>query len=432
MQYNVKGDFFMKLNKKKAMLINKQNLVRAAITLLILWLVLFRTISYANLEDDEIIDLKSITNETVETAKQVTDKPNLDARIGLIFDRNSKTILYEKNGKKQVPMASTTKIMTSIVVLENANLNQVVTIDKKAAGTGGSRLGLKTNDKITVHDLLYGLMLKSGNDAAVALANHVGGSVEGFGKMMNQKAQEMGLTNSHFVTPHGLDQEGHYTTAYELACMADYALQIPKFKEIVGTKNYNITINGQSRNISNTNELLGNLNGVYGIKTGFTNGAGRCLVTGCKRGNLDIITVVLGSDTKKIRTTDSIKLIEYAYKNYEVVNIEKIIKEQFENWKQLNEKRIYINKGKTNRVNLQVRQLTYPEVAIKKTQKDNITIEINSLYYLEAPVKQNDVIGSVKVQIEGKTIAVLDIYLQEEVDKKEILDYFIDFLSLVP
>ena len=432
MQYNVKGDFFMKLDRKKTMLINKQNLVRMAITLLILWFVLFCTISYANLEDDEIIDLKSITNETVETAKQVTDKPNLDARIGLIFDRNSKTILYEKNGKKQVPMASTTKIMTSIVVLENANLNQVVTIDKKAAGTGGSRLGLKTNDKITVHDLLYGLMLKSGNDAAVALANHVGGSVEGFGKMMNQKAQEMGLTNSHFVTPHGLDQEGHYTTAYELACMADYALQIPKFKEIVGTKNYNITINGQSRNISNTNELLGNLNGVYGIKTGFTNGAGRCLVTGCKRGNLDIITVVLGSDTKKIRTTDSIKLIEYAYKNYEVVNIEKIIKEQFENWKQLNEKRIYINKGKTNRVNLQIRQLTYPEVAIKKTQKDNITIEINSLYYLEAPVKQNDVIGSVKVQIEGKTIAVLDIYLQEEVDKKEILDYFIDFLSLVP
>lgn len=422
----------MKLNIKKAKLMNKQNAIKTAIALLILEFVIFHTISYANLEDNEIVDLNSITNETVETAKQVIDEPNLSARIGLIFDRNSKTILYEKNGKKQVPMASTTKIMTSIVVLENANLNEVVTIDKKAAGTGGSRLELKANDKITVHDLLYGLMLRSGNDAAVALANHVGGSVEGFSKMMNQKAKQMGLTNSHFVTPHGLDQEEHYTTAYELACMADYALQIPKFKEIVGTKNYNITINGKSRIISNTNELLGNLNGVYGIKTGFTNGAGRCLVTGCKRGNLDIITVVLGSDTKKIRTTDSIKLIEYAYKNYEVVNVEKIVKEQFENWKQLNEKRIYINKAKTNQVNLQIRQLTYPEIAIKKTQKDNITIEINSLYYLEAPVKQNDVIGSVKVQLDGKTIAVLDIYVQEQVDKKEILDYFIDFLSLVP
>ena len=215
--------------------------------------------------------------------------------------------------------------MTSIVVLENANLQDIVIINKKAAGTGGSRLGLKVNDKITVHDLLYGLMLKSGNDAAVALAIHVGGSVEGFAKMMNEKAKELGCTNSHFVTPHGLDQSEHYTTAYELAYMADYALKIPKFKEIVGTKNYTITINNQPRVISNTNELLGNLNGVYGIKTGFTNGAGRCLVTACKRGELDIITVVLGANTKKIRTQDSIKLIEYAYKNYQVVDIEKIV-----------------------------------------------------------------------------------------------------------
>ncbi len=423
----------MKYNTKKVKSANKNEVIaKVGICLLILWLIAFHTISYANLEDNEIVDLKSITNETVETAKQVDNKPNLNARIGLIFDRNSKTILYEKNGKKQVPMASTTKIMTSIVVLENANLKEVVTIDKKAAGTGGSRLELKTNDKITVHDLLYGLMLRSGNDAAVALANHVGGSVEGFSKMMNQKAQEMGLTNSHFVTPHGLDQEEHYTTAYELACMADYALQIPKFKEIVGTKNYNITINGQSRTISNTNELLGNLNGVYGIKTGFTNGAGRCLVTGCKRGNLDIITVVLGADTKKIRTADSIKLIEYAYKNYEVVNVEKIVKEQFEKWKQLNEKRIYINKAKTNEVPLQLKKLEFSQMAVEKTKEDNITIEINSLYYLEAPVEENAVIGSVKVQIAGKTIAVLDITLQEKIDKKEILDYFIDFLSLVP
>ena len=123
-----------------------------------------------------------------------------------------------------------------------------------------------------------------------------GGSVEGFAKLMNEKAAEMGLVNSHFVTPHGLDEKEHYTTAYELACMADYALEIPKFKEIVGSKTYNITINGRSSIISNTNELLGNLSGVYGIKTGFTNGAGRCLVTACKRGDLDIITVVLGAE----------------------------------------------------------------------------------------------------------------------------------------
>lgn len=341
-------------------------------------------------------------------------------------------ILYEKNGLKQVPMASTTKILTSIVILENANLQDIVTIDKKAAGTGGSRLGLKVNDKITVHDLLYGLMLKSGNDAAVALAIHIGGSVEGFATMMNEKAKELGCINSHFVTPHGLDQSEHYTTAYELACMADYALKIPKFKEIVGTKTYTVTINNQPSVISNTNELLGDFNGVYGVKTGFTNGAGRCLVTACKRGKLDIITVVLGADTKKIRTQDSIKLIEYAYKNYQVVDIEKIIQEQFENWKQLNVNRIYINKAVTKTLLLELEKLSYSKMAVKNTEIDNISVEISNMFFLEAPVEKNKVIGTLKIKINDEVVETLMITNREEIAKKEIWDYFIEFLKLIP
>ena len=265
-----------------------------------------------------------------------------NSRIALIYDRASGQILYEKNGKKQTPMASTTKIMTAIVVLENADLTETVTINAKAAGIGGSRLGLKKNDKITVNDLLYGLMLRSGNDAAVALAIHVGGSIEGFANMMNEKAKEMGLTNSHFVVPHGLDNEGHFTTAYELAKMADYALKIDKFREIVSTKLTTININGYPKAINNTNQLLGSISGVYGVKTGFTNGAGRCLVTACKRGELDIITVIIGADTTKIRTADTIKLIEYASKNYEVINIKEIVEEKFEQWLNINEGRIPI------------------------------------------------------------------------------------------
>lgn len=412
---------------------NDCNIIKKIIFVFLLFTILaINTVSYANIDDDEIIDINEIKKETIETVAKTTEEPKLNARVGLIFDRNSKTILYEKNGLKQVPMASTTKIMTAIVVLENSNLNDIVTISKKAAGTGGSRLGLKINDKITVHDLLYGLMLKSGNDAAVALAEHVGGGIEGFADMMNKKASEMGLVNSHFVTPHGLDQDKHYTTAYELACMADYALNIPKFKEIVNSKSYNITINARSSLIGNTNELLGSLNGVYGVKTGFTNGAGRCLVTACKRYDLDIITVVLGADTKKIRTLDSIKLIEYAYKNYEVIDIEKNIKEQFENWKYLNEKRIYINKAKQNNINLEIENLNYSKIAVKKTEIDNVKIEINSLYYLDAPVEEGRIIGNAKVQINGKTIANLNIKNKQMIEKKNIFDYFIGFLSLVP
>lgn len=434
------GDFFMETRKKEQnIMVNKEGLqlkMRAKMLLLIVTIMfaLFSNtaICYADLEDKEEIDLEEIQKEVVQASKTITEEPKLNAKIGLVFDRASKTILYEKNGLKQVPMASTTKIMTAIVVLENADLTDVVTIEKKAAGTGGSRLGLKVNDKITVHDLLYGLMLKSGNDTAVALAIHVGGSVEGFAEMMNKTAQEMGWVNSHFITPHGLDAQGHYTTAYELACMADYGLQNPKFKEIVSTKTYTVTINGRPQVISNTNELLGYLDGVYGVKTGFTNGANRCLVTACKRGDFDIITVVLGADTKKIRTQDSISLIEYTHKNYQVVNLEEIIKEKFENWKQLNERRIYINKGKTNQIHIQLEEMPYKTMMIKNTEVDNINLEMNSLYYLEAPVQEKQIIGNVKVQIKDKTIGTLNIQSQRAIGKKDAKDYFMDFLRLLP
>lgn len=414
--------------------LKQKNRVKAFIVIVNIILFLFFNVStcYADLEDEEEIDVEEIKKEVVQASTAITEEPKLNAKIGLVFDRASKTILYEKNGLKQVPMASTTKIMTAIVVLENADLTDVVTIDKKAAGTGGSRLGLKVNDKITVHDLLYGLMLKSGNDTAVALAIHVGGSVEGFVDMMNKTAEEMGLGNSHFVTPHGLDAQGHYTTAYELACMADYGLQNPKFKEIVSTKTYTVTINGRPQVISNTNELLGNLDGVYGVKTGFTNGANRCLVTACKRGELDIITVVLGADTKKIRTQDSMNLIEYTHKNYQVVNLEEIIQEKFKNWKLLNEKRIYINKGKTNQIHIQLEEIPYKTMSIKNTEVDNINIEVNSLYYLEAPVQEKQTIGNVKIQIKDETIGTLNIQSQRAIGRKEAKDYFMDFLNLLP
>lgn len=396
-------------------------------TIILFYALGFTNLSYANLDDNEEINLEEI-QESVETSAGVSEEPKLDARIALVYDRNSGNVLYEKNGYKTTPMASTTKIMTSIIVLENANLNDIITVEKKAASTGGSRLGLKTGDKITVNDLLYGLMLRSGNDAAVALAIHVGGSVEGFATLMNQKASELGLKNTNFVTPHGLDNEKHYTTAYELAKMADYALQKEKFRQIVGTKNCNITINGTSKNISNTNELLGYINGVYGIKTGFTNGAGRCLVTGCKRGNLDIITVVLGADTKKIRTADSIKLIDYIYNNYEIINIKQIVEEKFNNWININQDRIYVNKGITSKMQLCMGEMKYETMAIKKQNKDKINIEINAIFYFEAPVEEKRVIGNLKVIIDNEEVDVINIYNKNEIRKKQAKDYIEEFL----
>ena len=377
-----------------------------------------------------IINLNYVEATNTNNAAK-TEEVDISSRIALIYDRASGRILYEKNGNKQTPMASTTKIMTAIVVLENAKLTDTVTITTKAAGIGGSRLGLKKNDKITVNDLLYGLMLRSGNDAAVALAIHVGGSVEGFAEMMNKKAEELNLTNSHFVVPHGLDNEGHYTTAYELAKMADYALKIDKFKEIVGTKVATIHINGYAKKINNTNNLLGSVSGVYGVKTGFTNGAGRCLVTACKRDDLDIITVIIGADTNNIRSKDTIKLIQYAYTEFETIDIKEIIEEKFNNWKNINEGRIYVDKGIKKQVKLYLEELPYEKMAVKKDQIDKIDIEVTTMYYLEAPIKENEILGNTKIVMEEEVIEVLDIYVKEEIQKKNILDYLKEFLLCI-
>lgn len=377
-----------------------------------------------------IINLNYVEATNTNNAAK-TEEVDISSRIALIYDRASGRILYEKNGNKQTPMASTTKIMTAIVVLENAKLTDTVTITTKAAGIGGSRLGLKKNDKITVNDLLYGLMLRSGNDAAVALAIHVGGSVEGFAEMMNKKAEELNLTNSHFVVPHGLDNEGHYTTAYELAKMADYALKIDKFKEVVGTKVATIHINGYAKKINNTNNLLGSVSGVYGVKTGFTNGAGRCLVTACKRDDLNIITVIIGADTNKIRSKDTIKLIQYAYTEFETIDIKEIIEEKFNNWKNINEGRIYVDKGIKKQVKLYLEELPYEKMAVKKDQIDKIEIEVTTMYYLEAPIKENEILGNTKIVMEEEVIEVLDIYVKEEIQKKNILDYLKEFLLCI-
>ena len=285
--------------------------------------------------------------DTIEvTASNVSELPKTNSRRYIVYDRISKSMIIGKNEDVKSAMASTTKIMTTIVILEKADLNEKVTVSAKAGGTGGSRLGLKRGDKASVRDLLYGLMLRSGNDAAVALAEHVGGSVKGFAELMNEKAIELGLTNTHFVTPHGLDDANHYTTALELAKLTDYAMNNETFAKIVGTKSTTIYINNQSRQINNTNELLGVLNGVVGVKTGFTNNAGRCLVTETKRNNMDIITIVLGADTKKDRTKDSVNLIEYTFSKYKMYNLEEQIIKEFNKWKNINEKRILIIKGK--------------------------------------------------------------------------------------
>lgn len=370
----------------------------------------------------------NISEEIAETSSNSIDIPDINSRAAVVIDRNSNTILFGKNENDKRKMASTTKIMTALIVIENANLNDTVTVSKNAAGTGGSRLGLKTDDKVTVNNLLYGLMLCSGNDAAVALAEYVGGSIEGFAHMMNAKASILGLNNTHFVTPHGLDKDEHYTTAYELALLTNYALKNETFAKIVNTQNTTITINGYSKSLHNTNELLGYLNGVYGVKTGFTNGANRCLVTACKRDNLDIICVVLGADTKKFRTKDSIKLIEYAFANYSNVNIQNILNEDFNEWKNNNSNTLNISKGISQNIDLNLDDLLYNNIAISNDKIKNINTKIYIDSNLNAPIYKNTIIGHIDLIVDNDVIYSCNILSNSTIKKRNVLDYISIFL----
>ena len=206
-----------------------------------------------------------------------------------VVEVSSRRFLHEKNADLRLPMASTTKILTALVVLEEDNLDEIVTVPKEAEGTEGSSVYLKAGEEISVRDLLYGLMLRSGNDCAVTLALHHSGSIKRFADAMNEKAVSVGAVHSRFRNPHGLPDEEHYTTARDLALIASAAMENDTFREIVSTKFY------APRSWQNKNKMLWNFDGALGVKTGFTVRAGRCLVSSAERNGMTLVSVVLNS-----------------------------------------------------------------------------------------------------------------------------------------
>lgn len=238
--------------------------------------------------------------------------PGTVAKAAVVMDATTGQIVYDQSGSERRAPASTTKIMTALVTLENARLDEVVTAGPSVRKVEPSVIGLDPGDKLTVEQLLYGLLLPSGNDAAVALAEHVGGSIPKFVGMMNAKAAQLSLANTHFVNPHGLDEDGHYSSARDLAILARAAMKNPTFEKIVSTKEYRIP--GPPLWVfKNSNRLLGLQPGADGVKTGYTDDAGRCLVYSATRDGHRVITVVLDSGAY---LQDSAALADYFFANY--------------------------------------------------------------------------------------------------------------------
>ena len=274
-------------------------------------------------------------------------------------------------------------------------------------------------------------MMVSGNDAAVALAEYVSGSIEEFSNLMNNKALSLGLSSTNFISPHGLDHDEHYTTAYELALITDYALRNETFSKIVNTQSYNVNINGNLKQLNNTNELLGYLDGVYGVKTGFTNGANRCLVTACNRNNLDIICVVLGCDTKKDRTKDSINLINYIFNNYSLINIKDIIDTKVDKWNLNNCNYFTIAKGTEQNLEIKVNesQIPYEYIAVNNSNIEEVTISIEVNPYINDPISSGFTVGKIEATIPKSSNFFVDLVSCNSIQRKNIYYYMNMFLK---
>lgn len=236
--------------------------------------------------------------------------PSVSAKAAIVYDGTYGRVLYEKNANARMLIASTTKIMTALVALEQCNLNDTVKVTAEMANVEGSSMYLQAGETYTLRELLYGLMLASGNDAATAIALHTAGSIQGFAERMNQKARELGLENTHFENPHGLDGAAHYSTALDMARLMDYAMSRSDFAEIAGSRN--ITIKGLT--YVNHNKLLWQCEGVIGGKTGYTMAAGRTLVTCCEREGRRLICVTLSASDD---WNDHRTLYDWAYSTYD-------------------------------------------------------------------------------------------------------------------
>lgn len=346
----------------------------------------------------------------------------LNSKNAILYDRKCKRVLFEKDAYQKVPNASTTKILTAIVTVENCDLNEMVEIGPNAINVTGSKVKFRKGDKITVNDLIKGMLLCSGNDAAIALAEHVSGTVDEFCKLMNMKAKKIGANNTNFLSPHGLDIEGHYSTAYDLAIIADYALNIPYLANIFSKNTETIYINNSPRNISTTNEMLYVYPNANGVKTGFTNKAGRCLVTSATNDDgWQLISVVLGCDTKNFRTQDSKKLLDYGFDNYSIVNIGEILPKNifFE-----------VEKSKDKLYKMAIKfDFYYPLTKDEKNKLSHKQLEISKFV---APLAKNTDITSYKLMLDNKEITEVVVRLDCEIKRKTKIDYFKELITQIP
>lgn len=324
---------------------------------------------------------------------------DISAKSAILYEPETQTVLFKKNISEKREIASTTKIMTAVVVLENADINDVVSVPASCVGIEGTSMYLKEGEKLTVSELLYGMLLQSGNDAATTLAHYVGnGNIANFVELMNSTAKKIGLSDSHFKNPSGLPDKEHYSTAYDMAKLATYAMEIPEFCEIVSTKVKNVA----GRTLSNHNKLLRIYDGANGLKTGFTKAAGRCLVSGAKRDGMQLIAVTLYAPDD---WNDHKELFDFGFSNFEI----------FRETKELNDDtEISVVGGDVPDISANIDE----EITLLKEKNGKLTRVVYAPRFLYAPIKQGEVVGRAEYLIDGELIKTTPLISCDDVSEK--------------
>ena len=340
--------------------------------------------------------------------------PDVKALGAVLMDEKSGRVLWEKNGYEPLANASTTKIMTCILAIESGKLDETVTASKNAAVQPKTRMGLSEGEQLKLKDLLYALMLQSSNDAAVAIAEHVGGSVEAFCDMMDSKAKELGAVDTDFETPNGLDSGEHHSTAYDMALIACYALKNDEFKEIINTRQAEIKSDRCTYTIINKNRLLNEYDGAIGVKTGFTGKAGNCFVGAAQRDGMTLVSVVLGSGWgsvgKERKWRDTKNILNYGFDNYKYYDI--CMEGDF-----IDSLAVNNSYGRSVKVNT-AETINLP---LNQAERESLYVDVKLPEMLEAPVMQGEEVGRLVFKTDAETVlAECPIIAENGVNKKDV------------
>ena len=341
---------------------------------------------------------------SLESKDFLLEMPQNGAKCAVVADIKSGKLLFAKNPDERRGMASTTKIMTALVAIENCNLAKEFTVCKEAVGIEGSSVYLQEGEKLTLEELLYCLLLESGNDAAVAVAICIGGTEENFVKLMNERARELGLKNTRFTNPHGLSDENHYTTARELAVITVEAMKYPAFAKIVATKYRKVRYNNKEngRLLCNHNKLLSGYKNCIGVKTGYTQKDGKCLVSAAEKDGLGVVAVTLGDPSP---TYTHIELLDGAFNKFCMVTVAE--KEDIN-------LQIPIENGERDFVTA----VNFKEIKLCLPKGTKYTVDTVMPKAISAPIKRGDIVCRLRVTAEGGQVYIINLEATEDIKVK--------------